>query len=68
MKEFPRQESFLKALEYMGQHGSSVTVNWGEDTGAWEVSWITDGKRYTGVSANLQMALIVCVNNWWVES
>lgn len=39
-------------LEQMRERGSSVILNWGEDTNCWECSWITSGKRYTGVSTN----------------
>lgn len=35
-------------LGRMQQMGSSVDLNWGEDTGAWECSWISSGKRFTG--------------------
>lgn len=33
-------------LGRMQQMGSSVDLNWGEDTGTWECSWISSGKRY----------------------
>jgi hypothetical protein len=39
-----------RALELMRRNGSSVTLNWGEDTGQWECSWITGGKRFTYTS------------------
>ncbi len=35
-------------LRYMQQHGQRVTLNWGEDDGLWECSWITGGERFTG--------------------
>lgn len=33
-------------IVYMVNHGSSLTMNWGEDTGGYEVDWITGGKRF----------------------
>ncbi|HYF40716.1 MAG TPA: hypothetical protein VD930_13560 [Gemmatimonadales bacterium] len=42
------EQSLASILDYMKQHGSSVTLNWGEDNNLWECSWITGGKRYTG--------------------
>lgn len=44
-------------IEYMREHGSSLIMNWGEDTAVWEVSWITSGKRFTGFSKDLRTAL-----------
>ena len=35
-------------LVWMRRYGSSVLLTWGEDTGQWECSWITGGRRYTG--------------------
>ena len=35
----------------MAEKGSSVLLNWGEDDGLWECSWITGGKRFTGYSS-----------------
>lgn len=39
-------------LDRMKERGSSVILNWGEDTNCWECSWITSGKRYVGVSTS----------------
>jgi hypothetical protein len=44
-------------IEYMVNHGSSLTVNWGEDNGCYEVDWITGGERFRGVSRNLLDAM-----------
>lgn len=44
-------------VEYMRSHGSSVDLNWGEDTGCWECSWITGGERYTGAAMRPQVAV-----------
>lgn len=38
-------------LYHMKRKGQSVTLNWGEDTGMWECSWITGGQRYTAFSS-----------------
>lgn len=37
-------------LEWMRQRGTSVILNWGEDTDLWECSWIANGERFTGFS------------------
>ncbi len=47
----------LSRLAWMRLHGSSLSLSWGEDTDLWECSWITGGKRYTGVSSYLQGAV-----------
>lgn len=47
-------------LAYMVGHGSSVDLNWGEDTDAWECSWITSGDRSTGFAGKEQPALAIC--------
>jgi len=39
-------------LAFMKQHGSSVTLGWGEDTSFWECCWITGGDRYRGACSN----------------
>jgi hypothetical protein len=44
--------------EWMKEHGSSFLLNWGEDDGLWECSWITGGERYTGLSQ--YPALAIC--------
>jgi len=44
-------------LEHLINHGSSLTISWGEDTGCFEVDWITSGERFFGVSRNLNSAL-----------
>jgi hypothetical protein len=44
-------------LEYLINHGSSLTLNWGEDTGSFEVDWITSGRRFRGVCRDLGCAL-----------
>jgi hypothetical protein len=52
--------SLDKILVWMKENGSSVTLNWGEDTGAWEISWITGGTRYTGCATDIRQAFIKC--------
>jgi hypothetical protein len=44
-------------LKEMTDHGSSLILNWGEDNGCWEVSWITGGERFTYVSNDIRHAL-----------
>lgn len=48
-----------RALSYMAKHGSSVVLNYGEDTGQWECSWIVEGHRYVGVKGDPEDALDV---------
>lgn len=47
----------LARIEYMRTHGSSLIMNWGEDTGVWEVAWITSGRRFCGFSKDLRAAV-----------
>jgi hypothetical protein len=47
-----------RLLEIMQEHGQSVTLNWGEDTGQWECSWITGGGRFTGISSAPATAIL----------
>ena len=42
-------DSLLLGMQAMG---SSVDLNWDEDTDLWECSWITSGERFTGFSKN----------------
>lgn len=48
-------------LETMQEGGSSVTLNYGEDTGHWECSWIVGGERFTEVRGNPDDAARACV-------
>ena len=48
-------------VEFMINHGSSLQLNWGEDNGCWEVSWITGGERFCGVSRDLREAMVVAI-------
>ncbi len=52
----------LHAIDWMQLNGSSVVLNWGEDTGCWEVSWITVGQRFTGIQSELKRALLQSLN------
>jgi hypothetical protein len=47
----------MDELEGMAAHGQSVTLNWGEDNGLWECSWITGDRRYTAFSKNVDVAV-----------
>jgi hypothetical protein len=53
-----RDEVLIGFIEDMRSHGESLVLNWGEDTGAWEVSWITSGVRHVGISHDLQEACL----------
>jgi hypothetical protein len=46
-----------KLLHAMKAAGSSVLLNWGEDNGLWECSWITSGRRHVGISEFMDMAV-----------
>lgn len=52
--ERPRDLAGL--LAFMTERGSSVTLNWGEDTEQWEVAWIVGGVRYMGVDVDAYAA------------
>lgn len=45
------------ALTWLSQHGQSITLNFGEDTGIWECSWITGGHRMTGEGKTARIAI-----------
>lgn len=47
----------VELIEHMINHGSSLNMNWGEDTGGYEVDWITSGKRFHGYDRNLTKAM-----------
>jgi len=44
-------------LLWMHEKGSSIILNGGDNGEPWECSWITGGVRYTGVSADAEMAI-----------
>jgi len=47
----------IDMLGWMAAHGQSVLLNWSEDDGQWECSWITGGKRLTAVRADIPDAI-----------
>lgn len=49
-------------IEHMKDHGSSLNMGWGEDTGQWEVAWITGGRRFCGFNRYLVSALFQAGN------
>ena len=51
----------LVVLTWMQAHGSSLILNYGEDTEHWECSWITSGTRYLGVRRTLPDAITECL-------
>lgn len=59
----PRTSSAVEILVDMQMHGQSVTLNWGEDNGVWECSWITGGNRYSGFSKNPYFAILAAYMN-----
>lgn len=62
LKLYHGEMTVENVLEWMRAHGSSVLLNWGEDPDAWECSWITGGKRYTGCQVKMRSALLECLN------
>ncbi len=49
---FATATTLLRVLLFMTEHGQSVTLNWGEDDGLWECSWITSGERFTALHSD----------------
>jgi hypothetical protein len=47
----------VSMLDWMAAHGQSVLLNWGEDDEHWECSWITSGKRFTGIRKDIPNAI-----------
>ena len=60
-KEFYPSPYQLKALTdilmELKAKGSSLILNWGEETDCWEVSFITREERYYAVNTHLLFAL-----------
>jgi len=57
-----RESSLEETLLWMKDKGSSVDLNYGEDTDAWECSWITGGERYTGVNKEIRLSVLGSLN------
>ena len=53
-------ERLAHEIEDLKRHGSSLAMNWGEDTGMWEVAWITGGVRFVSVGPDLALTLANC--------
>ena len=56
-------DAIVAQLAFMQEHGSSVTLNWGEDTGDWECSWITSGDRFSGYSPRMGFSIVGCLKS-----
>ena len=54
-------DAIVEQLCFMQAHGSSVTLNYGEDTDYWECSWITSGKRFSGYPHRMGSAVVDCL-------
>lgn len=52
--------SAARYLAYMKERGSSLTLDWGEDSDMWECSWISGGDRFTGVARSPLRAAVDC--------
>jgi hypothetical protein len=57
--------SLYGALLFMARHGSSVVLNYGEDTEQWECSWIVNGRRFVGIEADPEAALCAAYYPGW---
>ena len=57
----PHGGDLATVLAFMQRNGSSVVLNYGEDTGLWECSWITGGERITTVYADPSRAARECI-------
>lgn len=62
------EATLQEVLEWMADGGSSVLVNFGEDTGAWECSWITGGIRFTGVHGLIRNAVLESINKAFAKA
>lgn len=49
--------SVLQAMQHLG---SSVMLAWDEESGEWECSWITSGRRYTAFAPSYVNAILRC--------
>lgn len=50
-------ETLIRVIVWMQAKGSSLLLNWAEDDGLWECSWITSGNRHVGHSTGLDGAI-----------
>ena len=46
-----------RAIADLAASGTSLSMNWCAETDAWDVGWITDGRRYLSQNTSLRMAL-----------
>jgi hypothetical protein len=54
-------DAVWRLLQFMRERGTSVTLNWGEDTDAWEATWITVGDRYLAADHDVVRALCAVI-------
>jgi len=62
----PNPHYLSDLIETLKKKSSSLIMNWGEDTGQWEVSIITGGERYTAVRSVLSLALEEIEKRLWL--
>ena len=57
----PRHMLTEPLIHWLGAHGQSLTLTWGEESwaeqGWWDASWISSGVRHTGSGRTLRAAL-----------
>jgi hypothetical protein len=46
-----------EVLDYMKLYGSSVNLTWDEESDKWTCSWISSGKRFTGIGNSIYQAI-----------
>lgn len=57
-----KQSSIEETLAWMIDNGSSLILDWGEDSHMWECSWISGGERFTGLQKEIRLAILQSLN------
>ena len=60
--------SIEDVLVWMSCKGSAVSLSFGEDTNAWECSWITGGERFTGIHGTARLAILASLNKAFAKA
>lgn len=56
-------DGLVHMIDFMHEHGSSLTMSWDEEALIWEVAWISGGDRFTGYQADLSQACWVAMRS-----
>lgn len=54
------KQDLADTIAELKDDGSSLIMNWGEDTGQWECAWITGGIRFVSIGPDLTQTLKAC--------